>query len=178
MYICLSMCVHIYTCKHQSRHTYMHTCTYTYSKAVDNSQRMGREIFVSGCHINTYTYTHTYMHVHTHRHIHSAYTHIYIHIYTKNIHTYIHKHIHTYIHKHIHTYIHTHIHTYTHKQWIAVNGWEDLRERLFDLGDTDYAEYEKIEHHMVRLPVICEQRVFIRLLLFVENVTLARIIAP
>jgi hypothetical protein len=36
-------------------------------------------------------------------------------------------------------------------QWIAVNGWDDLRERLFELGDTDYSEYERIERHMVRL---------------------------
>ena len=34
-------------------------------------------------------------------------------------------------------------------QWIAVNGWEGIQERLFDLGETDYSQYSTIEPHMM-----------------------------
>ena len=34
-------------------------------------------------------------------------------------------------------------------QWIAVNGWEGIQERLFDLGETDFSVYSKLEPHMM-----------------------------
>jgi hypothetical protein len=27
-------------------------------------------------------------------------------------------------------------------QWLAFNGWGDIREKLFEMGRTDYSEYE------------------------------------
>jgi len=42
--------------------------------------------------------------------------------------------------------------TWIHDQvmkWIVVNGWDNIQERLFDNGETDYTLYSKIEPHMV-----------------------------
>jgi hypothetical protein len=35
--------------------------------------------------------------------------------------------------------------------WIAVNGWEGVQDRLFDMGETDYTHYSEIEPHMVAI---------------------------
>ena len=34
-------------------------------------------------------------------------------------------------------------------RWISVNGWDGIQERLFDMGETDYALWAKLEPHMV-----------------------------
>jgi len=35
--------------------------------------------------------------------------------------------------------------------WLLVHGWEGVQERLFDLGETDYESYSKIEPRMVEV---------------------------
>ncbi len=34
-------------------------------------------------------------------------------------------------------------------QWIAVNGWQGIQERLFDMGETDYSVFAKFEPQMM-----------------------------
>ena len=35
--------------------------------------------------------------------------------------------------------------------WIAVHGWEGIQERLFDMGETEYGLYSKLEPQMVEV---------------------------